>query len=335
MAADGSVIHQLLDEDDSGATLGTIPYSTIALTINRFGEIAGSGDFTVTVPHVDQNGEPDGTGSLELTQGLYWATPTSDPIKLDPPSGFNTCWPLSMNDDGIIVGVAKMRVQQGASSRLVDEIAVAWRIVNGQVSAAAPLEGLAAANGSSATAINQTVGGVALVAGLDQLLSVDGQGFITDSFNTAVVWVITLDGNGLSVSQGGIVDPPCGDLDSNAWGINNFGEACGVAYDSNSGFCGYAGNQILDIPRRTHLASESVKDVNDGGEVVGHLVDSRNFGSMATLWSGGKAKNLDGLMGNSTFASLTWALKINSAGDIVGFGWSDSAETHAFLMIKN
>jgi hypothetical protein len=160
------------------------------------------------------------------------------------------------------------------------------------------------------------------------------------SRGTAVTWAVTLeDDETLGVSDPEEIVTPGDGRYSFAYGINDLDEACGAATRSDGyfGYLGYAGAQPLGTLKDTYFPRDSVRDVNLAGETVGYLKELLRRPGMedwyAVIWVAGSPKKLESFLGKSTFSCLRYANKINTRGDIVGYGWTSSGG-HGFLMIR-
>ena len=70
--------------------------------------------------------------------------------------------------------------------------------------------------------------------------------------------------------------------------------------------------------------------ISDRGEVVGGSLDA-NFNIRATLWQNGAMTDLNTLIPANSGLYLLLAESINSSGEIVGFGVTNTGEVHGFL----
>ena len=344
--SNGSVHSQALSEgpDENGALPGT----TSAIAVNSGGAIAGMGKYVVEVPDLD-----GGSSYCPLYQGMYWSSEDAEPIRLEPPDGHHACTPLGMNDDGVIVGLAYETVLTPEGCRYVEVTGVAWRVVDDEVSDVTMLGPFDIDDDASvARGVNNAVDNVCLIAGQSLWVSrIDGfvnkwispatVGRLMSKSGTAVTWAVTLMDDGtLGVSDPEEIVTPGDGRYSNAYGINDLGEACGVATKSDGGYLGYAGAQLLGTLRDTYFGEFSVQDVNSAGEAVGTLEvlfrwPKVGYHCDAVIWVGGSPTKLESIMGNSTFSDLHIAYKINTRGDIVGGGGIKSKSGgQAFLMIR-
>jgi uncharacterized membrane protein len=336
--SNGTVISQALDEGDA------LPDTTIATAVNSGGAIAGMGEYVVEV--LDLEG---GSSYWPLYQGMYWSSADATPIRLDTPLGYHTCLPTAMNDDGVIVGVAYQLA--AGPDYTAEATAVAWRVVDGEVWDVTTLGPLDSDDTSFAQGVNNTVEGVCLIVGHSLLGRRTDDGFLRQwikfafpnrlqSFSTAVTWAVTLEEDGtLSVSDPKKIDTPGDGRYSFGFGINDLGEACGVATEGGvylDTYLGYADDQPLAELPDTYFINNSVHDINLAGESVGYLQERTSSGYIdAVIWVGGSPTKLYSFIGKgkSTFSRFYMAYKINTRGDIVGYGWTKSG-SHAFLMIR-
>lgn len=326
---DGKVFSEPLDEGDAYFA------TTCAFAVDAAGRVAGGGTFDVTVPYAD-----GGTCNWPLAQGVFWSSSSATPVRLEPPSGYHECWALGMNDQGVIVGVAYQQVvvttfdeqlnEYVDSAWRVGRTGVAWRVVEGQVSDVKALGPLPDDGGSVACAVNNPANSVCLVVGFSQLGSVE------EVIPTAAMWAVTMEHDGtLSVSDPVETATPGGNPPSFACGVNDVPQACGVAMGNDGSYIGYAGGQPLDALRKTHCDRESVQDLNLAGDAVGSLITNTGYHRNAVIWTGGTPTLLEKLMGPSSFSDLWDACKINTHGDIVGYGIDSLGEWHAFVMFKS
>jgi probable HAF family extracellular repeat protein len=72
--------------------------------------------------------------------------------------------------------------------------------------------------------------------------------------------------------------------------------------------------------------------INNNGQVVGRSSTTSNAYGEAFLYSGGKMTDLNNLIPANPGWTLTQANAINDSGQIVGFGFNPSGQTHAFLL---
>jgi hypothetical protein len=295
-------------ELDEGPVL---PNSSSATSVAVDGAIAGSGNV------LDVNNKV-------RDRGLFWASAGDVPILLEPPAGFIKCWPLGMSADAsLVVGVAH-------SSDDVDtdvSTGVLWGIGSDQngdpiVTDIVGLPGLSTDSAAyDATSLQNGVAGVVGVS-----LFPDG--------DEAIDWTVELNANGdLVVTNQVPVPTPNQDV-SRATAVNDNGAVAGT-----SGSVGFVDspNLTLEPLKRTFITSESVQDLNDAADplVVGFLTDVCSYSRLGVLWTAGRPKNLDNLAGDSSFQTFKEAKGITNSGNMVGVGWSDSNQNHAFLMIKN
>lgn len=262
--------------------------------------------------------------------GLFWSSPSAEPIVLPPLPGDVRSWATAINDAGIILG--------GSDDDFIyPATGVVWRVIlsdqgGWQVDGPLPLGPLPGDTVTWGADINELLEGAAQVTGRSA--------GITDE---AVVWTIALNMNGTLALPG---DPvPLGTLGLNipsrsiAAGINELGAVCGKS-DSRP-FVAFPGDapQPLSIPRDTYDGAALA--INDVGELVGKL-DIRKVkgGQMpppqwhAYLWRNGKAIDLQSQIdASSGWDGLFWADTINNAGVIGGWGRFD-VDHRGFLLIS-
>jgi hypothetical protein len=304
---DKSVVPLELDEGPA------LPNSTWAWSVSADGAIAGNGEVL------------DGSDKKSV-RGLYWNSVLETPILLEPPDGFGRCWPLGMSSDGmLVVGVAHPAGVNAPSG-------VVWHI--GSDPTGAPvvtdvlvLPGLDGDSTSAAWGATSVQDGLADVVGVTRPLSSSGR--------KAACWTVAIDSSGKMIAVGPAgVQTPNSDP-SEATAVNDRGAVAGTS--GSVGFVAFPDRLLTLNPlKRTFVTSNSVQDLNDADDplVVGYLTEGVNS-RLAVVWIGGEAKKLDSLAGKSSFNKLEEARGINNSGDMVGIGWSNVSEHHAFLMIKN
>lgn len=154
-------------------------------------------------------------------------------------------------------------------------------------------------------------------------LDINNYGTIVgNSSNHAAVWqgaTITDIGNGLY---------------SSAMAINDTGTIVGFsAFSRNIHAVIWSGEKLFDIGALGGTDSIA-HDINNSGEVVGISSSSREFDSLAFLWSSGVATDLNDFLSSDEISDgwhLTSANSINNFGDIAGQAIIDGAP-HSFLM---
>jgi probable HAF family extracellular repeat protein len=121
---------------------------------------------------------------------------------------------------------------------------------------------------------------------------------------------------------------------SQAYAINNKGQIAGLAYTKNGSAHGFIANcgtcPLKDLG--TFAGSDSTVwafGINDSGVAVGQSTFAGTY--HAFVYSGGKIKDLNGLMTGGSGWVLLEANGINSAGQIVGMGTFNGQE-HAYLL---
>jgi len=121
---------------------------------------------------------------------------------------------------------------------------------------------------------------------------------------------------------------------SQAYAINNKGQIAGLAYTKNGSAHGFIANcgtcPLKDLG--TFAGSDSTVwafGINDSGVAVGQSTFAGTYHGF--VYSGGKIKDLNGLMTGGSGWVLLEANGINSAGQIVGMGTFNGQE-HAYLL---
>jgi len=93
----------------------------------------------------------------------------------------------------------------------------------------------------------------------------------------------------------------------------------------------YSGGQMSDLG--TLSGSEiNALDINGADEVVGIASTSDAFTYHAFLYSDGVMRDLNSLIPADSGFELTSATAINDNGNIVGYGYNESRQQHAFLL---
>src|SRR5579863_5816026 len=121
---------------------------------------------------------------------------------------------------------------------------------------------------------------------------------------------------------------------SQAYAINNKGQVVGLAYTKNGSAHGYIANcgscPLKDLGTITGSTSTVwAFGVNDSGVVVGQTTSGNTY--HAFVYSGGKMKDLNGMIPAKSGWVLTDAQGINASGQIVGMGTKNGQE-HAYLL---
>ena len=268
-------------------------------------------------------------GEDDAGSGLFWSSPSAQPVTLPPLPGDTGTSVSAINDDGIVVG-------SSSGSRL----GVVWRVVVdgdgvAHVSAPVPLPPLSGDLVTWAHAINDVAGdGFARVAGCSR----------ADGLDEAVLWTVQLDSDGtlsvlgppLDLGNLGLRSPS----QSNGVGINQLGDVCGV---SDEQACVWpADSGIQQLPKLSGTQSGHALDINELGEIVGdmdvgkvrpHTAYTPDW--RACLWKNGQAIDLSTQIGgNSGWSHLWRATAINNSGVIAGQGRFDADNRdRGFLLI--
>ncbi len=239
---------------------------------------------------------------------VYWHNRNSVAQELPWPSGSARCDAQAISNDGVICGWSETFPDDQGRTRIS---AIAWRVVQGVASDPLELETVAPdPNGEDYVVANdvsqQDVDGVISIVGA--------------SNGNAVVWTVTLAENGGLLAGSTTILSNMG----YARGTNNLGQVCGRA-DSDGVVWTEGVAQVLNgYPIDPY-------DMNDSGVVVGY---SGPLPGEAVVWASPSAAkvSLNNFLRNSPFSSLALATAVNTPGDIVGYGWSQSFN-RAFLAI--
>lgn len=121
---------------------------------------------------------------------------------------------------------------------------------------------------------------------------------------------------------------------SQAYAINNKGQIAGLAYTKNGSAHGFIANcgacPLKDLGTFAgNYSTVWAFGINDSGVVVGQSTFAGTY--HAFVYSGGKIKDLNGLIPGGSGWVLIQANGINSAGQIVGMGTLNGQE-HGFLL---
>jgi probable HAF family extracellular repeat protein len=124
-----------------------------------------------------------------------------------------------------------------------------------------------------------------------------------------------------------------GNRQTYAAGLNNLGQAVATASTTASGSGGmatlFSDGEAISLGAFEPADTSFAEAINSSGEVVGYDYRSaRRAQSEAFLYSNG---TMTDITSGSVFPYGTTALGINNLGDVVGYGWPNSAIDHAFL----
>lgn len=253
----------------------------------------------------------------ELTEALFWSSPSADPVILPPMPGGQNSYAYAINDAGMIVGSS-------------DTQGVVWQVVvdeGGIVHVSGPvvLPALAGAAEWSAVDIGETVDGAAVAAGYS----------VVDSSWESTVWLVELDPEDGTL----VFNQPAVGLgqESFSFANNTFGDVCGQS--SGLPFIALAGQGIQSLPQPRNTQWGRAMGVNNLGDVVGQLDIYRNSRSgpgnfHAYLWRDGAAIDLETQVDLGGWDQFWGANVINDTGVIVGWGRYD-VESRGFILIPN
>ena len=275
----------------------------------------------------------DASTQLWLNMGLYWPDRGSTPLVLPAIDGDNETVASGINAAGVIVGRSAFKYAAYDEDDAVEDIfeeqtAVAWRavVVDNVLTVKGPYvlgpqPGVYSAG--YARDINEcNANGVAQAVGITE----DGP----------VGWNVQCEQDGsLTVLTGPISLVP---QDLTGWGsasgINNNGDACGIAIGAVA-FRTLADGTFEELPTPRNAFSEA-KDINDSGQAVGHVIDPRK-GEYGALWkTDGSRVDLNSVLGrSSSWRRIWWATSITPNGIISATGAldADGENGRALLMM--
>ncbi|HEX5227022.1 MAG TPA: hypothetical protein VFW44_04900 [Bryobacteraceae bacterium] len=116
-------------------------------------------------------------------------------------------------------------------------------------------------------------------------------------------------------------------------GINSLGQAAGTssnAANSSSGIATlFKSGQAIDLGALAPSDESFGSAISDAGEVAGYdYLGTRQSASHAVVWNNGKISDIHS---DALFPFGSDALGVNDAGTVVGYGWPDTADLHAFV----
>ena len=314
--SDGSStsVYQALHLDIETKTCTVLTRGRFATGVNKFNQIAGQ------------------RMSDGRSVGMFWKAPDDpDPVDLPPLSNDTQSWPEAINDAGIIAGVSLDDDHASVNG-------VVWIVKVGQSGVVSvygpwqlpPLPGDPQGEGLD---LNQV---------MDGSCQVTGASIGADDSREAAVWTVDVDG---TVAMPGpaqsLVENGASSL---AYGINMFGDACGMVGAGNKSlpFLAPAGltAEVLPLPRYTQYGR--AWDINNFGDIVGQLDIYRVTGWIhgpgnyyAYLWKGDNPIDLNTQIDReSGWGRLLMATAINDAGVIGGLGLFD-IPWRGFVLIPN
>lgn len=124
-----------------------------------------------------------------------------------------------------------------------------------------------------------------------------------------------------------------GDNQSLGGGINGLGQAAGTssnAANSSSGLATlFKNGQAISLGALAPSDESFGSAISDSGEVADYdYLSTRQSASHAAIWNNGKITDIHS---DSLFPYGSDALGVNNAGTVVGYGWPDTADLHAFV----
>jgi hypothetical protein len=314
------------------AVPGALQRSTWAYDLNDRGNVVGEYDNNAGIPHgfhyerstnsyrslgigatargVNQFDEIAGNDEIENV-GLYWSSPAAEPVPLPPLAGHTHSRASKLNNAGIIIGASF--IPEDAPVTPGFHAAVAWRVdAQGVVSGPVELPYLAGDIVGAANDLTEAEDGVAIVVGTSG----------DTGSALPVSWAVMVGEDGLAVI--GPTQFVGNYFLAEPWTINSFGDTCGRAAFGNGAagmpFVRRAGQPVAALPILPNAFSGSAVGINDAGLIVGGqgVTLKQGVGTRAVLWpSATTVVDLNSLVSLGKSESLTWSLRINSAGDIL------------------
>ncbi len=276
--------------------------------VNDLGEIVGN----VTVA----------SGVLPVVRkAVYWKDAVSAPLFLPPLPGYSYSWAMSINNDGIVVGMAGNGIPDN------NRRPVAWKVGLSGIVGPIDLGILSGTTYSDALDVNDASSGIVRVVGT----SSNGV-----SVFRAVLWEIdanTLLGSG-PVELGFLRnDRPF----SEGYAINDQGTTCGDSV--NIAFRKPYGNAMQQLAQFKPGMTWAY-DINNRNEVVGKNdhYDQRSGAfqrSYSVMWQAdGKVVNIENYIGSSGWYRIYDGRAINDLGWIAGHGAiAAPGESRALVMV--
>jgi hypothetical protein len=263
-----------------------------------------------TARGVNQLDEIVGTDEI-ASVGLYWSSPGADPVPLLPLTGHTHSRAVTLNNAGIVIGSSFIPEEAPITPGF--HAAVAWYVnPQGVVSGPVELPYLAGDIAGAAHDLTDADAGVAVIVGTSGT---------TDSA-LPVSWAVMVGEDGLAVI--GPTQFAGNYVLAEPWSVNNSGDAVGRAAFAEGGaglpFVRRAGQAVAALRILPNAFSGSAVGINDAGVIVGGqgVTLRQGVGTRAVLWSNATTVvDLNSLVSLGKSESLTWSLRINSAGDIL------------------
>ena len=189
------------------------------------------------------------------------------------------------------------------------------------------------AAGGTATLINTSaLGAYTYLSGMNSSGQVTGYTF-GSGYGTMTSWVSAADGG--AVTAIGATEPWGGGSGALvSTGISDNGTVVGWTYGSATGASGgweYSGGILTTIASYADSYSSALTGVNDSGVAIGYEITGST--EQATVYSGGSYSLLSSVIDTgSTVSTLTAALGINDAGQILAQGTDSSGTQSLFLL---
>jgi len=332
------IIYKVID-------LGTLggDYS-IAYSINNAGQIVGyaansEGDWRATlfdptgaVNNIDLGtigGDESGAfsindagqivGEAQNSQGWYRAT-------LFDPSGVNTTETGNNIDLGTLGGYAS------AARSINDAGQIVGKAINSQGEWSATLfDPTGAGNNIDLGTLGGYRSGAYSINDAGQIV---GEAINSQGWDHATLFDPTGSGNNIDLGT-------LGGEESYAWSINDAGQIVGLSHNSQvwpraTLFDPTGSGNNIDLGTLGGTCSQALS-INNAGQIVGYAADDSQVLCHATLFDPSGAGNnidLNTLIDPASGWTLTYnAYDINASGWIVGQGYNQKGERHAFLLV--
>jgi len=265
-----------------------------------------------------------GFGTGHVCLGAVWGNHSLTPL---PTLGGNNAEAIAINNRGQVVGLAENGVHDSSCSapQVLDYEAVVWGPNPGEMHSLPPLPGDTVGFALGINDRGQAVGSSGTCANTPLLPLQVGP--------HAVLWDRGVPRDLGSLNPGNSINT--------AAAINNRSEVVGAAdiagalhtflWTGAAGMrdLGTVGTDVASLPG-------GMGGINNRSQVVGSSCATTNYLSgpcRAYLWEDGTMLDLNGLVVGISPLYLVLAYGINDAGEMAGFGVTNSSEVHAFLAV--
>ena len=124
-----------------------------------------------------------------------------------------------------------------------------------------------------------------------------------------------------------------GDNQSLGGGISGLGQAAGTSSNASNSSSGIAtlfkNGQAISLGALSPLDESFGSGISDSGEVAGYdYLSTRQSASHAVIWNNSRITDIHS---DSLFPYGSDALGVNNTGTVVGYGWPNTADLHAFV----